>query len=495
MHSETDPPTYDRCAALAEAGKHKEARAAYEALLAAEPDHGRALNDLGALCYAQGRLDEAADLLRRAADHLGDERGQALWNLAEVWLAARRPAEAAALFGPMQEAGLLSPDLVSRTAGAQIDAGDAAGAVETLIGAIRAQPAMKDALLPAYEVVRSKRPKVAFLAEFGDTKFLKDIVEYVGVRYETRLARGQSDEETAELLRWCDIAWLEWCTNQAVLASHLPKTCRTIVRLHRFEAFTPWPERVDWDQIDALVTVGNPAILEALETKVPDLASRTHVEPIPNGVDLERFRFRARRRGKNLAAVGYLNARKNPGLLLQCFRRLLDADPEYRLFFAGEYQDDGSLRQYVEMLVAELGLAGAVRFDGWQSDVAAWLADKHYLVSASTSEGHPVGVLEAMARGVVPVVHVFPGAKAMLPEQYLYRTPAEFCRRILYGPYAPAACRACIEREYPRARQLARVAALVARMEAAPCEKPAVFHAAAPADVDAFLDGVASADG
>lgn len=471
---------YEESRRLADAGRHAEALAAVQEYLLHEPQDGQAHNDAGALLYAMGRYDEAAESLRLAVGYLADGASHSLANLAEAYLASGRPSDVVPLLDPMARLKVLTADLANRTAASLLDGGDAGGAIEALIHSFRVSP-RQDSLLPIYERVRSVRPKVAFFCEFPDTKFLRDIYAFVNARFEARLWSGQNREEMFRLLQWCDVAWMEWCTNQVVMASQLPKVCRTIVRLHRFEAFLPFPEKVQWEKIDALVTVGNPTLVEFLKRKIPDLERRTRVVPIPNGVDLDKFTFLSRPRGKNLACLGYVNMRKNPMLLLQGFQKLHALDPEYRLFFAGNFQDDGMMEEYLRYAVREMDIEGAVTFDGWQDDAAAWLEDKHYLVSASIGEGHPVGILEGMARGLKPVVHVFPGCREFFPPAYLWRTVDEFCAKVLADDYRPEEYRDYVAKHFPLKAQLDRVHDLFRAFERNPVSKQAASAATSAA--------------
>jgi glycosyltransferase involved in cell wall biosynthesis len=465
------PEPFARARQLAEDGRHEEALALIREVLGRRPDDGEALNDAGALLYAIGHFDEAARHLKRAANCLSDP-GQPLWNLAEVYLASGRPTETLGLFGGLQKAGILTADLANRTATALLDRGNLADGIEALIESFRASP-QQNLLVPLYEHVRGMRPKVAFFCENKDAKFINDIYAFTAARFETRFCQSRDPSEIEAFLQWCDIAWLEWCTEQAVAVSRLPKVCRTIVRLHRYEAFRPWPEQVRWENIDALITVGNSAVLKRLQQQIPDLHTRTRVVSIPNGVDIERFGFRDRPRGKNLAFLARIHILKNPMMLLPGLARLRSVDPEYRLFFAGDFQDDGVLDAYLRYAVEEMGMADAVVFDGWQQDVPAWLEDKHYLVSASIVEGHPVSVLEAMARGIKPVIHVYPGCRDCFPPEYLWRTLDEFCERILVAPYRPAEYRDYVARNFSLRRQLARINSLYLDFERNPVAKPA----------------------
>jgi len=478
---------YARAARLADAGRVDEAIAVLTEHLREQPEDGQALNDAGALLYSAGRYDESIDFLKRAVACLSGNPGQPLWNLAEVYLAAGRPAEVVPLFDGLAGAGVMTADLANRTATALLNRGDTARGIEALIASFRISP-QQDMILPVYERVRSLRPKVAFFVETCDTKFIGGIYAYINARFESRFCQGQSDAEMFRVMQWCDIAWMEWCTNQVVVASQRPKLCRTVVRLHRYEAFSPWPERVQWEHIDALVTVGNSAVHKRLLEKIPDIERRTRVVAIPNGVDLERFSFVNRPRGKNLAFVGRIHMVKNPMLLLHAFQRLHAIDSEYRLFFAGEYQDDGVLQSYMQNAVEEMGLGDAVVFNGWQEDVAGWLEDKHYLVSSSIVEGHPVGVIEGMARGLKPVVHTFPGCHDFFPPEYLWRTVDEFCERILLDSYCPEAYRNYVATHFSLKRQLEQINGLFLDFERDPVTKPSADElAAATADEEAWL--------
>ena len=425
------------------------------------PHDGAALNDAGMILSALGRHNDGLEHLRRALQLTGDTR--CLWNLAEVYLAAGQPAAATELFGQLHKEGLLTPDFANRTAEALLGQGDVGGAVECLLAS---QAAWGEAgmLEPVLTSLRHLRPRVAFFCDTNQDTFIKDIQNSVGQRFETHICTNYTYEGIADLMDWCDIAFFEWCTQQVVTATAYPKKCKIVVRLHRYEAYRPWVEQVQWDKVDALVTVGNKYVYNHLLSRVPDLESRTRSVIIPNGADLERFAFIDRPRGKNLACVARLNLHKNQMYLLHCFNRLHQIDPEYKLYFAGVFQDD-VLKQYLEHMIAELGLQDAVFFDGWQDDVSGWLADKHYLVTSSMIENHPVNVLEGMACGLKPVIHAYPGSDSLFPKEYLWRTPEEFCDSILKGSYEPAAYREYVAGHYSLTQQLMSVNGLLCGFE------------------------------
>jgi glycosyltransferase involved in cell wall biosynthesis len=117
-------------------------------------------------------------------------------------------------------------------------------------------------------------------------------------------------------------------------------------------------------------------------------------------------------------------------------------------------------------MVQALELENVVFFDGWREDVNSWLQDKHYIVSTSICEGHPVGLLEGMACGLKPVIHNFPGAKDIFPSEFLFNISEEFCGQILSDKYEPQKYRKFVEEKYSLKSQLSRINEIFIQFEA-----------------------------
>ncbi len=454
MALETNSSDYQRGLELAEAGKHAEALAFIQTHLRTAPEDSEALNDAGAILHCLGRSDQAVEYLTKARA-LKPNSSEILWNLGESYLVAGRTTEAMELFDDMQQAGILNPDILNRAATQFLNQNDKANAVEVLLCSDRIWPNQK-ILAPILDVVRSKRPKIAFFCGGDGMTFLDDIVEFTKLRFRVRVFEGRTEDELLELMQWSDISWFEWCTNLAAIASKLPKVCKNIVRLHRYEAYENWPYEVNWNNIDTLITVGNNITKRMLLSKVPDLESCTSVVAIANGVDPDKFKLIDRKQGKNIAFLANIRMVKNPAFVLQCMQKLHYIDPEYRLFFAGEFKEL-ALEQYLRHMVCALELDDVVFFDGWQEDVNSWLQDKHFIVSTSTCEGHPVGLLEGMACGLKPIIHNFPSAEDIFPSEFLFNISEEFCEHILSDTYQPQMYRKFVEDRYSLKNQLSKI--------------------------------------
>jgi len=146
-----------------------------------------------------------------------------------------------------------------------------------------------------------------------------------------------------------------------------------------------------------------------LEQKV-----RKPIHTIPNGIDLSTFQrakspgsFRARLGLKAAApillSVGRIDPEKRLDFLIDAFVLVAEEFPEARLVFAG----DGSARKDLEAKAASTGITDRIHFLGMvaRADLPDIFHDATVFLSASTTEVHPISVIEAIASGA-PVVAV-----------------------------------------------------------------------------------------
>jgi pentatricopeptide repeat protein len=463
MTMETNSDYYQRGLELAETGRYQEALGYIQEHLRTAPEDAQAVNDVGAILHCLGRSYEAVDHFIKARKLKG-ESAEIVWNLVEAYLAVGRPHEAMKLFDDMERMGILNPDILNRTANVFLNQDNKAESVEMLLRSLQIL-ADQEVLKPMIEVIRSKRAKIAFFCGGDGMTFLNEIAEFAKRRFPVRFFEGGDINQMRELMKWSDISWFEWCTNLAVAGSQLPKVCKNIVRLHRYEAYEQWPQQVNWANIDLLITVGNSFTKDALISRVPGIENRTSMVAVPNGVNLEKFVFTKRRRGKNIAFLANLRMVKNPAFVLQCMQKLRYIDPEYRLFFGGIFADP-ALEQYLRHMVNTLELSDVVFFDGWQADVNSWLENKHYIVSTSIIESQGMGLMEGMACGLKPVIHNFPGASQIFPPEFLFNIAEEFCEQVLSDKYEPQRYRRFVEENYPLENQLSKINDIFMMLEA-----------------------------
>ena len=295
---------YEKGLEAAQAGLYDKALSLMHEHLQVAGEDAQVLNDIGAILHCLGRSDEAIPYFLRARK-LNGESAEILWNLSEVYLTTGRPKEAAYLFDEMKKMKILNVDVLNRTANVFLEQNNKAGAIEMLLQSLYVAPE-QEILIPMLKVIKSKRPKIAFFCGADGMNFLNEILEFVKERFEVKVFDGQTEQELYDLMKWSDISWFEWCTNLAALGSKQPKVCENIIRLHRYEAYELWPLEVNWSNIDVLINVGNSFVKEAIYQKVPDIEEKTNFVTIPSGVNLDRFSFIDKTRGKNIAFLSNL---------------------------------------------------------------------------------------------------------------------------------------------------------------------------------------------
>jgi tetratricopeptide (TPR) repeat protein len=450
---------FQQAVSLAQQGQDAKALNCLEAFLRARPTHGPAWNLAGCLAMKTGQMQKAILAFQKSLlfAHRPKETAS---RLAEAYLETDQPLRAAGLLNSLQAE---DPHLRLKIARRLQEQRDWAGAMEVLQRgkSVSGQAAIFE---PVIEELKNQRAKIAFFCGADGPTFLRDIIRYLEERYPVRCFEGSTPQEMAQLMQWSDVSWFEWATNLAQIGSQLPKAGRMIVRLHRYEAYQPWIREIRWAQVDLLITVGNSHVIEALEQWVPDIRQQVPIVRIPNGVNLDSIPFQNRSRGKRIAFVASVRMVKNPMFLLQCMHCLHQIDPEYELFIAGK-EDDFLLGQYMRHQIKVLGLEQAVHFDGWIGDIPSWLADKHYLAVTSVIESQGMGVLEAMAAGIKPVIHNFPGAQEIYGSEFLFNTPEDFCQQILSEEYEPVSYREYVEQRYPISRTLIQIDEILGSFE------------------------------
>jgi 1,2-diacylglycerol 3-alpha-glucosyltransferase len=135
---------------------------------------------------------------------------------------------------------------------------------------------------------------------------------------------------------------------------------------------------------------------------------------IPNGIDLSNFKtaknstsFRNKLGLKPdaqiLLSVGRVDPEKRLDFLIDAFARMANQIPEAQLVFAG----DGSARKKLEAHAANTNVNDRIHFLGMvnRAELPDLLHDASIFLSASTTEVHPISVIEAIASSL-PLVAV-----------------------------------------------------------------------------------------
>ncbi|MCY6958700.1 glycosyltransferase [Clostridium brassicae] len=290
------------------------------------------------------------------------------------------------------------------------------------------------------------RKKIVFFVLPGLDSFINDIINFLSEDYNTKKVIVTNYNQINEGMEWADICWFEWCDILVAYGSNLDisKDKKVICRLHSYESFTDSIYKVNWSNVDKLIFVAN-SIRDIVLSKIKINKEKTIV--IPNGVDLERYTFKERMDGFNIAFIGYMDFKKGPMLLCQTFKKIFDKDNRYKLYIAGKFNEERYLL-YFKQMIREMGLEDNVIFDGWQNDINKWLEDKNYILCTSVLESQNMSVMQAMSKGIKPIIHNFVGAKEIYPKQYVWNSVDEVVNMLNNGEYSSIEYRNFVESKF-----------------------------------------------
>jgi len=125
-------------------------------------------------------------------------------------------------------------------------------------------------------------------------------------------------------------------------------------------------------------------------------------------------------RRHRLLAVGRLDWQKDYPTLLAAVARLVDEGRDLELVVLGHGIESNVSE--LHGLSDRLGLQDRVRWQGWTTDVAGWLASSDVFVHAAADEAFGLVLIEAMAAGV-PVVATAVGGSREVVEPLLPMVP------------------------------------------------------------------------
>lgn len=247
-----------------------------------------------------------------------------------------------------------------------------------------------------------------------------------------------------------DVVFFEWASGLLAAATHLPKTCAIVTRLHRYEMYQ-WVDKINWDNVDAIILVSEAKRVE-FTARFPQQAHKIVV--IPEAVSVEKFTFQPKTWRGDLGTMCHLRPRKRVYETILGFYELCQTRDDFHLHIGGGGAE--GFHEYpiaLYHLVEKLNLQEKVTFYGNVPDPENWYHKLDLFIANGYSEGLQVSPMEAMAAGTYCISHWWDGADELLPESHLYYTERQMGELIL--GYAAL----------PEAEKQAKIAALRQRVE------------------------------
>jgi glycosyltransferase involved in cell wall biosynthesis len=191
-----------------------------------------------------------------------------------------------------------------------------------------------------------------------------------------------------------------------------------------YEAFNPLIEEINWASLDGVFFV-NEATKDAIKKQYGIDGSVLY-----NPLYLSDFRYKEKytqQELKRVAMICSINHKKNLPLAMQVMSFLNNlwfrsADSfenwvDFELHIAGAFQ---CMRTLMYLCDSAEKMRVRVNFYGHVKEIDEWINDKGIILSTSMTEGCPSGVFEAMAKGLKPIIHSFPGAEHIFPKSCLF---------------------------------------------------------------------------
>lgn len=249
-----------------------------------------------------------------------------------------------------------------------------------------------------------------------------------------------------------DVVVADWAGKATALLSWLLPQAgpRLVVRVHSVDLLRAWLHLIDWSRVHTLVCVAGHIAGLARDLLGARLEG-TRVVVLPNTIDTDRFAPSPSPAGspgdtqdeasRTLSMVGWAQPVKDPLWALELLALLRRDDDRWRLRLIGaDFADDTTRnRDYAQVFRArslQPDVREGIEYVGYTRDLPPLLARSGYAVCASVREGHPVGLLESVAAGAVPVIREWPmfadrGAARALYGGWVVNSVEDAARRVL----------------------------------------------------------------
>ncbi|MCI5040351.1 MAG: glycosyltransferase [Donghicola eburneus] len=253
--------------------------------------------------------------------------------------------------------------------------------------------------------------------------------------------QGGGEEETLVAMKSAHVVFCEWALENAVFCSRNKQPGqKLIVRFHRFELTTGIPQRIEIDNVDAVVTVS-----EHMANHLHEAYNwpKEKIFVLPNSIDtqtLNRPKTAAAR--FNLGVLGALPMLKRFDLALDLLEKLRSEDPRFTLHVKSKMPWEmpwiwNSENQFAyfsksfDRIRRNHNLHAAVQLDRHGPDVPRWFQKIGWILSLSDVESFHLAGIEGMASGALPMVGERPGASSIFPPDNVFPDVESIAQNIL----------------------------------------------------------------
>ena len=300
--------------------------------------------------------------------------------------------------------------------------------------------------------LRSKRKKIAILYKPGLGTFLDGIRQKLAQEYLVETIQVANIGPFEDRIEDADLIWYEFGNELAIKGTRRFQK-KSIVRVHGYEVINGFVHDIYHPNVSRYLFVADNV---RNMVNIPEINGKVTI--IRNGVNTNKYTYAEHNHGRKIAFVGNFNTKKNPGLAVQILYELIKTGGDYEFHWAGDMQDV-RLYAYTMNLVHAMELQDRF-FIHPHVDTNEFLEDKDYFLSTSIHEGYGMAILEAMSKGIKPIIHNFYIADEFYPMQYVFNSIPRAVEMIKDEPYDSLEYRQFAER-HSEERQLEKICELV----------------------------------
>ncbi|MGL4726362.1 MAG: glycosyltransferase [Scandinavium sp.] len=290
--------------------------------------------------------------------------------------------------------------------------------------------------------LRDEQLHIVVTATNDNTHFLQPVIAMM--REQGHLVSelpnaGMTQASLTDKLKHCDLAWFEWGDSAIIAASHLPKYCRIVCRIHRYELYGSAFLQANWENVDEVIVVSEAMKKRFVSQLADKLPPRLKITVLPNLTGHLPKPVQGEKNPFHLACVARFAPQKNLMQLLPIMQALVRTDSRYTVYIAGRIEDQCLYESFCE-LVKTYGLSRNVVIEGAlpAAEMANWYQRKSFILSVSYNESQGMGIFEAMLAGLKPIVfHAAGGLSEYLPARYLLSSIDDAVASIVAGNEHP----------------------------------------------------------
>ena len=296
--------------------------------------------------------------------------------------------------------------------------------------------------------IKEKSYKQTILVAGHDLKFIEGIIEKLqNDNYKVLIDQWKRHDKhsaykSRKLLKQADIIICEWCLGNAVWYSHNKLSHqKLIVRFHRQEIETTYPEKIKLNTIDKMVFVGPHYLRKAL--KKYGWRQEDKFVLIGNYVLSDTMNLPKDQNAKfHLGIVGIVPKMKRLDRALDILKELRKKDTRFQLYIKGKtakdfpwMKDRPEELEYYEKQDEHIGnshyLKEAVHFDGFGKDMPIWYQKIGFILSVSDFESFHLTVADGASSGAIPIILKWEGSDEIYPKVWSLKSIDEAVNKIL----------------------------------------------------------------